>query len=247
MSEKKFYVYKWFNTSTGEVFYIGKGCGKRFQVTKKRNQKFLDYISENPVSSEIIESNLTEEESFQKEKEWYDYYKSLNQCSCNLMEPGTGGLSFVWTEEMKTYWSKNNPMKKEEQRQRMKENNPMKNPETALKNGAAHKRAVIIGDKTFDSLKEAGLFFNVSPVTIGSWCKNGISSKGEKCSYADGKGAKKCKNKGIPVLIDDVYYPSIADAAAHLDVSASAIKLSLKNNKPTKNHICKYANQQPSQ
>ena len=120
------------------------------------------------------------------------------------MEPGTGGLSFVWTEEMKTYWSENNPMKKEEQRQRMKENNPMKNPEVALKNGAAHKRAVIIGDKTFDSLKEAGLFFNVSPVTIGSWCKNGISSKGEKCSYADGKGAKKCKNNGSPVLLDDV-------------------------------------------
>ena len=40
MDDKKYYVYKWFIESTGEVFYIGKGSGNRYKDIYKRNQIF---------------------------------------------------------------------------------------------------------------------------------------------------------------------------------------------------------------
>ena len=55
MEEKYFYVYKWFNTETNEVFYIGKGCNDRYKETYHRNKKFLEYYNNNSCSSEIIE------------------------------------------------------------------------------------------------------------------------------------------------------------------------------------------------
>lgn len=33
-----FYVYEWYNTITGQVFYVGKGTKKRYLQTSKRNQ-----------------------------------------------------------------------------------------------------------------------------------------------------------------------------------------------------------------
>ena len=28
----KFYVYEWYNINTKEVFYVGKGSGKRYKI-----------------------------------------------------------------------------------------------------------------------------------------------------------------------------------------------------------------------
>ena len=66
--ENKFYVYEWYNTDTKEVFYVGKGCGKRYTETAHRNQKFLDYINSHNVESRIVINNLTEEENNELEK-----------------------------------------------------------------------------------------------------------------------------------------------------------------------------------
>lgn len=46
--EKRFYVYKWFNIETNEVFYIGKGCNNRYKDVSKRNKLFLEYYNNNP-------------------------------------------------------------------------------------------------------------------------------------------------------------------------------------------------------
>ena len=35
-----FYVYEWFRTDTNEIFYVGKGCNRRYKV-KKHNQVSL--------------------------------------------------------------------------------------------------------------------------------------------------------------------------------------------------------------
>ena len=86
--DNKFYVYKWFNLDTGEVFYIGKGCRNRYKTICKRNKYFLEHIKTHSVKSEIIVNNLTEKEAFEKEKALTDYYRSLGQCSCCLMDGG---------------------------------------------------------------------------------------------------------------------------------------------------------------
>ena len=92
--ENKFYVYEWYDIDTQQVFYVGKGCGKRAYETKQRNNKFLDYHSKHNTNVRIVFSNLMEEEAFKKEKELYEKYsQSPNNILCNLMECGYGGLN----------------------------------------------------------------------------------------------------------------------------------------------------------
>ena len=209
--ENNFYVYEWYNLDTEEVFYVGKGCRNRYKNTSGRNKDFLKYIEDNRVSVRIIKKDMTEEEAFLYEKILSELYKEKGQCFCNLAPCGKGGCHFPLTQEMKKYWSKNNPMKAKEQRERMKNNNPMYDKEIAKKNGLAHKRPVSINGITYDSRIEASKIYGVSETTISDWCKKGVNSKGEKCFFPDGqiRGSKK----GTPIVIDGQYYSSIAVGA----------------------------------
>lgn len=247
MEQNKFYVYEWYNIDTNEVFYVGKGCGNRYRKVQERNEKFKEYYHSHNVDVRIVKNNLTEDEAFSWEKIITEKYKTLGQCQCSLAEPGTGGLSFVWTPEMKEYMSKYNPMKKEEQRQRMREHNPMKDPEIAKKMGATRKRPVIIDGIEYPSVIEAAEHFGVKDGTIRNWCLKGINTKGQICKYKDNwdkkpGGAKK------PVLIDGIdYYESAVEAAIALGVDASSVRGAIKRKGLCKGHVCEYVNQQPSE
>ena len=244
--EKYFYVYKWFNTETNEVFYIGKGCNNRYKDISKRNRLFLEYYNNNPCQGEIIEYFDTEEEAFKRERQLIQEYRRKGQAQANLDDGGVGGCHFVWTEQKKEYWSKHNPMKAPEQRQRMSEHNPMYNPETAKKSGLKHRKKVVIDNVEYDGLVTAAEEFGVSATAIGYWCKKGYNSKGQKCYYLE--SYKERPEVGIAVLIDGQFFPTIAKAAEYLDSSASYLSSILGKGKNTyKNHKCEYANQQPSQ
>lgn len=223
--EQKFYVYEWYNTDTNEVFYVGKGCGNRYKNKKKRNNDFIDYVQNNNVNVRIIKDNLTESEAFEYEKIITDSYKNIDQCQCNLAEAGHGGCNFIWTEEMREYWSKNNPMKEKSQRERMKEHNPMKNKEIAMKNGKAHKKPIFIGEQFFEGLIDAAKLYNVNSRTIKSWLDKGISPLNEKCGYINPQTSIA---KGIPVLVDNIQYNSIKEAAKIIGVSDTALNNALR-------------------
>ena len=251
MEEKKdFYVYEWYNINTNEVFYVGKGRGKRYLERNKRNQSFIDYISNNSVDVRKIYENLTEMEAFALEEKITEQYRKQGQCKCCLAKGGTGGVSSVWTPEFKEYWSKNNPMKQEEQREQMKKNNPMHNKEIALKNGEKHKRAVIINGVYYPGVIDAAKACNVRDVTVSSWCQRGYNTQGQPCRYADQEQKEYVlPPKGKGVLIDGKdYYPTLKAAALALgSKDSSPLCKALKNNKKYKGHTCEYANQQPSQ
>lgn len=242
----KFYVYEWYDLDTGEVFYVGKGCGKRYSDIRHRNQEFLNYFATHNTEVRIILDNLTEQEAFIEEKKITDEYKKQNQCKCNLAEAGHGGLEVVWTPELREYWSKNNPMKSEEQRQRMREKNPMYNKEVAQKSGKAHKRAVIIEGKEFEGAIDAATYYGVSQSTISSWCQLGKSPDGKECRYKD--GLKKPSRQGHPVIVDGIYYNSGTEAALAVGLKPVTLNKSLREGrKICMGHTCEYANQQPSQ
>lgn len=250
MEEKKFYVYEWYNTDTNYVFYVGKGCGKRYREMARRNEIFKAYCMNNNVDSRIVKDNLTEEEAFKYEAELTYLYKNRGECHCNLAQPGIGGCSFVWTEEMKQYWSEHNPMKSQEQRDRMSKNNPMKNPEYAKKAGDKHKRAVIIDGIKYDGAIDAAKVFGVSQSLIGLWCKNGGNPKGQLCHYADEAPKLYIPKTGNskPVIVDGIWYKSQSAAAKAIGApSSSCLTNALKKGILYKGHKCEYANQQPSQ
>lgn len=240
-----FYVYEWFNVKTKEIFYIGKGTKNRYKQTRKRNKLFLDYIQNNNCDVKIIKYFENEDDAFKYEYDKICELKNINQCSCNLDKGGKGGVNFVWTPEMREYYSKYNIMKSQKQKERMSKNNPMKNHEIAKKVAKSKSRPVIIENKYFTSTKEAGEYYNVFSTEIQYWCKRGYDRNKKPCRYADEEQKefilKKTNSKKI--IIDNKKFNSVKEAANYLGVWNETLIRSIKNNKPCKGHICKYDNQ----
>ena len=152
---------------------------------------------------------------------------------------------------MKDYWSRNNPMKQQEQRERMSKNNPMYNSEIAQKVAEKNQVIFIIGNVEYTGFKKACETLNVSEVTLANWLKRGHTSDGIKCFYKDDNKRHDIRHRKTDraVIIDNqFYFNTITDAAAYLDCSASNLGASLRKGKTTyKDHKIGYANQQPSQ
>ena len=66
---KKYYVYIHLNPTNNEIFYVGKGTGKR-KNSRNRNQNWLEYVSklEEPHKILVLKDNLTEKESIELEE-----------------------------------------------------------------------------------------------------------------------------------------------------------------------------------
>lgn len=241
-----FYVYEWYNTSTNEIFYVGKGCRNRYKVISQRNWLFKDYYNSHPCASRIIAYYDLEAEALQAEHERIIELKKQGQCTCNLDNGGAGGLNFVWTEEMRDYKSQNNPMKDPTQKERMSKFNPMRNPDVAKKVGAAHQKVVIYQGKETTCAKiaeETGYVIE----TIWKWCQRGYDVNGKPCFYLGGAPKEKKNTSSKKVQIDDQIFPSLRAAADFLGVKdTSPLCKALKANKTYKGHKCSYVNQQPS-
>lgn len=89
---KEFYVYEYYMINTGEVFYIGKGKGKR-AYTGKRNKFCTDMMNTHDWNIRIVADNLTEEEAFHKEKELIKYYKENTTYRLTNQTSGGDGTS----------------------------------------------------------------------------------------------------------------------------------------------------------
>lgn len=243
-----FYVYEWYNKENGYIFYVGKGCGKRYVQTRKRNLLFRKYLNDNECSSRIIKYFTNEDEAFKFEKSRISKLKAKNQCSCNLAEGGYGGYNFTWTEEMRDYKSLYNPMKNITQKKRMSLYNPMKNKDIALKVGKTKMKAVIIKGKYFESIKSAGLFFKVDPNQVTLWCKRGYDREKELCRYANGeyKNISIKTTNSKKVRVNDRVFSSVKKAALFIGVWSETLIRCIKNNRKCKGYIVKYDNQQPS-
>lgn len=244
-----FYVYEWYDVETGVVFYVGKGTNNRYLHTKGRNKLFKNYIAKHNCNSRIVKEFEEEHDAFAYEHKRICELKARGECFCNLDDGGTGGVNFVWTGEMRAYQSANNPMKRQDQKQRMSKNNPMKNSSVAERVSAKKMRAVFIKGMYFRSIKSAGEYFGKVPEQIQQWCKRGYDSDKQPCRYADEeqKTPEIKTTNSKKVVIDGVIFPSVRSAAAHFEVCPETIIRAIKSNRTFCGHTCKYDDQQPSQ
>ena len=175
-----FYVYEWFIVETGEIIYVGKGCRSRYKV-RKHNKFFNDMIRRYKCESRIVKEFKNEKDAFEYEYLRINELKEQGQCVCNIHRGGYGGDTSWWTDELRERYSRQNVMKSESQRERIRKNNPMNNSEIAEKTNGQKRRRVVIGDKTYKSIKEAKTALKISYSNIITWGKNGITPNGEKC------------------------------------------------------------------
>ena len=90
----EYYIYKWYIISTGEIFYVGKGKGKRcYDVIHSRNELFKNIINKhvNDTKVDFLYENLTEEEAFKLERQIIKEYWDNGLCRANFHEGGCGG------------------------------------------------------------------------------------------------------------------------------------------------------------
>lgn len=237
-----FYVYEWYIIDTNEVFYVGKGCKDRYKNVTRRNKLFKEVFKKNKCNVRIIKYFKNELDAFNYEHYKICELKDIGQCKCNLDNGGKGGVNFIWTPEMRDYYSKYNVMKSEKQRQRMSSRNPMKNPEIAKKVNAQKRKHPIINNQYYNSVEEASKAYNVSDCTIRIWCKQGYNTKNEKCHWSceKEKVAKYIPYTGKKVIYDNKIFPSIKELAKHLKLSKSTISSWLKYGFSTTGVVCKY-------
>lgn len=252
MEKKYYYVYKWFNSETKEVFYIGKGCRNRYREVSRRNKDFKEYYQNNPCEVEIIEYFDDENEAFKREAELIKFYKEQGQAFANKDAGGKGGCHFVWTPEMREYMSKYNPMKDPKQKERQSKNNVMKKPEIVEKVKRALGRAVIINGIEYYSVAEAAKQLSKAESTIRNWCDKGQDTNGNICGYVDEIKAgiiRKVKigNKKVIIVDGEYYFNSVTEAAQYIGCVPSSVSRALYKKTTIRGHKCEYANQQPSQ
>ena len=70
-----FYVYEYFNLETQEVFYVGKGTGRRYRQMTGRNEDFIKYVRENDCDVRIVKEFELEDDAFAYEKELISFYR----------------------------------------------------------------------------------------------------------------------------------------------------------------------------
>lgn len=86
----KFYVYEWFIIDTLEVFYVGKGTGKRRFETHNRSKYFKSILNKYNCAVRIYKSYITNEEACEIEIERIAYMKMLGWAKCNFTNGGNG-------------------------------------------------------------------------------------------------------------------------------------------------------------
>ncbi len=108
MDERKdYYVYIWYIKDTNEVFYVGKGKGRRYKQTSNRNKFFNDMYTSHDCDVKKIYENLTESEAFQKEKDVVKWYRENTDFRLtNQTDGGEGSSGWKPSQDFKDKQSK---------------------------------------------------------------------------------------------------------------------------------------------
>lgn len=98
--ESKFYVYVHSRLSTGEPFYVGKGCGNRAGETKKRSEYWKRVVAKDGGRyTNFLCENESEEFAFLVEVEAIDKYRRIGAIIINATNGGEGMSGYKFTPE----------------------------------------------------------------------------------------------------------------------------------------------------
>lgn len=86
-----FYVYFHRKATTGEVFYVGKGCGKRAWDNSKRLKHWKNTVKKHGLIVEIVHHGLQEWAAFEIERELIAFYGRHDLGLGNLVNLSDGG------------------------------------------------------------------------------------------------------------------------------------------------------------
>lgn len=84
-----YYVYA-HATPDGEIFYVGKGSGRRMFFAGNRSVFWKRIVKKYGYTALLLEQGLSEAGAYEREVFWIAHYKSLGQCAANFTDGGDG-------------------------------------------------------------------------------------------------------------------------------------------------------------
>lgn len=220
--EKKYYIYYHISQKTGEIYYVGKGSGKRYLVLKRRGKLWDAFYRKHGCNAVIAFKNLSEKMAFKLEIKEIKRLKKINQCRANISNGGDG------VHVDKRWWGENI---RKSQIKRFKENPKPKGKENLTFKNFCDDSILVKEYKTLNTIQIAKKY-NVSTTTV--WMR--LKSLGVKLKKPGQKPVKIiCKNDGK-------IFHSINAAAKKYGVFRENIRKVLKNQyKHTNNLVFEYA------
>lgn len=104
---RSYYVYIHKTVDTDEIFYVGKGFGRRAFSKDNRNRFWHNIVNKHGKVVEFIEQNMSESGALSLESNLIMKYKALGLCRANLSSGGTSGASGIkWSQESRENFSK---------------------------------------------------------------------------------------------------------------------------------------------
>jgi NUMOD3 motif len=101
MEDNNYYVYRHIRLDSNTPFYVGKGKGNRAFKQRNRTPYWRNIVNKVGFEVEIFLENLTEEQAFEKEREFIKLYRGCGYQLANLTDGGEGPSGRVFSEEAK--------------------------------------------------------------------------------------------------------------------------------------------------
>jgi hypothetical protein len=95
LNGRHFYVYLHRKKDTGEVFYVGKGKGKRAYSTAPRNRFWKFVVAKHGFTVEISDDRMTQAQAFDHERALIAQLRMDGAVLCNLTDGGEGGIGRI--------------------------------------------------------------------------------------------------------------------------------------------------------
>lgn len=105
MAEAKFYTYVHRRADTGEIFYVGKGVGKRAFLKTGRSEYWHRVVEKHGYTVHIVLSSASEGDSFRHEVALIALLRATGLPLVNLTNGGEGASGRVHGEETKARMS----------------------------------------------------------------------------------------------------------------------------------------------
>jgi len=94
-----FYVYRHLRDDSNEIFYVGKGMGRRAFDKSHRSKFWKNIVAKHGVRVELVKEGITESESIQLEIQTIDEYRRAGIKLINMTDGGDGTTGYSHTEE----------------------------------------------------------------------------------------------------------------------------------------------------
>lgn len=101
-----FYTYAHYTADTNEIFYIGKGTGKRFNQKANRNRWWHNKVNKHGFTSKILAHWKTEKEALDHEEFFIKCFRDLGKKLVNLAVGGRCNSGWQHSDETRAQMSK---------------------------------------------------------------------------------------------------------------------------------------------